>query len=257
MDQRTEVFGAGEFYDRLAPDYDQMTGFEGRFVRERSAFKVLVDNHCITTALDAGCGTGFHSFLLARLGVAVTAVDLSAAMLEGLRRHSSEENLTIAVLQASFQELPQRLSVSFDGIFCMGNALSHLLTDQDLRMALNNFSTMLNPGGLLVLQLLNYERILDQRPRVLNTRKIGATIYTRYYEYENPLIRFNISKSREGNEQPDEIITTTLRPILQKELSVIVRDAGFESTKCFGSISMTEYLPATSQDLVVLALRRA
>ncbi len=255
MGQRIEAFGAGDFYDRLATDYDQMTDFEGRFVRERSAFKALVDNHSIATALDAGCGTGFHSVLLARLGVAVTAVDLSGAMVERLRRHAAEENLTIKVLQSSFQELPRRISTSFDAVFCMGNTLVHLLTGHELRMALNDFCALLNPGGLLVLQLLNFERILEQRPHILSTRTTGATIYTRSYEYEDPLVRFNIARSREGSEHADEIITTTLRPILWKELFVMLGDAGFENIMGFGSMSMTEYVPATSQDLVVLALK--
>jgi hypothetical protein len=81
-------------------------------------------------------------------------------------------------------------------------------------------------------------------------------VYTRYYEYEDPLIRFNIAKSTEGNEQPDEVITTTLRPVLWKDLSLMLGGAGFENVRCFGSISMTEYAPATSQDLVVLALKK-
>ena len=245
------------FYDHLASDYDQMTGFEARFVRERPFFTTLVEDHRIKTALDAGCGTGFHSLLLARLGVKVTAVDLSEAMLEKLRGHAASEGMSIATARASFQELQQHLKTSFDGVFCMGNALAHLLTADDLRLALDNFSAFLRPGGILVFQVLNFERILVERPRVLSVKTDGATVYTRSYEYADPLIRFNIAKSTEGNAQPDEVITTMLRPVLWKDLSVMLAGAGFESVRCFGSISMTEYAPATSQDLFVLASRKA
>lgn len=244
-----------EFYDWLASDYDRMTGFEGRFIREGSTFKRLVESRGIGTVLDAGCGTGFHSLLLARLGVKVTAVDLSEAMLEKLRCHAEREALSIITVRASFQELQKRIQASFDGVFCMGNALAHLLTAEDLRLTLGNFSGLLKPDGTLVLQVLNFERILAQRPRVLNVKTDGATVYTRYYEYEDPFIRFNVAKLTEGNAQPDEVITTTLRPVLWSELSVMLPKAGFESVKCFGSISMSEYIPTTSQDLVVLASR--
>ncbi len=245
------------FYDQLAPDYDQMTGFEARFVREGPPFKAVVEEHGIVTALDAGCGTGFHSLLLARLGVSVTAVDLSPVMLEKLSAHAAGEGLSIATVSASFQQLQPCLTTSFDGVFCMGNALAHLLTADDLRLALNNFSALLKPGGILVLQLLNFERILAQRPRILSVKTDGANVYTRYYEYEDSLIRFNMAKSTEGNEQPDDVITTTLRPAMWKELSLLLGETGFESIKCFGSIAMTEYAPATSQDLVVLASRKS
>ncbi|MBM2840994.1 MAG: putative methyltransferase [Bacteroidetes bacterium] len=250
------VLDIASFYDHLAPDYDQMTGFEGRFVREGPPFKALVENHGIGTALDAGCGTGFHSLLLARLGVTVTAVDLSEVMLEKLRVHADGEGLSIATVRSSFQELQRTLETSFDGLFCMGNALAHLLTVEDLRLALGNFSALLKPGGIFVFQVLNFERILAQRPRVLSVKTAGATVYTRYYEYVDPLIRFNITKSTERNVQPDEVITTILRPVLWKELSFMLGDAGFENVKCFGSISMTEYAPATSQDLLVLASKK-
>lgn len=246
-----------EFYDRLAPDYDQMTGFEGRFIREGPSFKTLIEDYGIGTALDAGCGTGFHSLLLARLGVKVTAVDLSAVMLEKLHHHAQREGLSIATVRASFQKLQQQLQTSFDGVFCMGNALAHLLTADDLRLAILNFSSLLKPGGILFLQVLNFDRILAQRPRIISAKTDGATVYTRYYEYEDRFVRFNIAKSTEGKAKPDELITTTLRPVLWKELSVMVADAGIERVKCYGSISMTEYAPATSQDLVVLASRKA
>ncbi len=138
---------AAEFYDTLASDYDRMTGFEGRFIREGPSFKAIAEDHGIAAALDAGCGTGFHSLLLARLGVNVTAVDLSEVMLERLRRHAQRENLSIATVRASFQELQQHLTTPFDGVFCMGNALAHLLTADDLRLALRNFFGLLKPGG--------------------------------------------------------------------------------------------------------------
>jgi len=61
-----------KFYDLLAPDYDGMTGFADRFARETPAFQTLVRRYGIRQALDAGCGTGFHSILLSQLGVTVT-----------------------------------------------------------------------------------------------------------------------------------------------------------------------------------------
>ena len=230
-----------EFYDTLAADYDQMTGFEGRFVREEPFFKTLVDEYNIGTALDAGCGTGFHSHLLAKLGVNVTAVDLSEAMLEVLHRHAAERGLSIRTVRVAFQELQSQLKATFDGVFCMGNALAHLLTTQDLRLTLGSFSKLLKPGGILVLQMLNFDRILGQRPRILSVKTSGDTVYTRYYEYADPFIKFNIAKSTKGNDQPDEVITTTLRPVLWKDLSVILKEEGFERVKNFGSISMAVY----------------
>jgi SAM-dependent methyltransferase len=233
-----------------------MTGFEGRFVREGPFFKDLIKHHCIGTALDAGCGTGFHSILLSRLGVKVTAVDLSGAMLARLLNHAASEHLPITTCRSSFQELHLNISATFDGIFCMGNALAHLLTADDLRQTIHNFSSLLNPRSILVLQVLNFERVLALKPRTLSVKADGETVFTRYYEYEDPFIRFNIAKSTGENAMSDAVITTTLRPVVWNELSMVLGEAGFEHIRSFGAISMTEYDAATSQDLVVMASRK-
>ena len=97
--------GIPAFYDRLAPDYDEMTGFGKRFVHEKPFFRPLVENLNIATALDAGCGTGFHSLLLAQLGVRVTAVDVSGGMLARLELHGRE-------MEPGFCALPQPATAS-------------------------------------------------------------------------------------------------------------------------------------------------
>ncbi len=76
MTERSPMREVASFYDWLAPDYDLMTGFEKRFAHEEPFFRILLGRQTITTAVDAGCGTGFHSLLLAQLGVSVTAVDV-------------------------------------------------------------------------------------------------------------------------------------------------------------------------------------
>jgi ubiquinone/menaquinone biosynthesis C-methylase UbiE len=50
-----------EFYDELAANYDEMTGFDQRFPHECPFFRILIERSHVTSALDAGCGTGFHS----------------------------------------------------------------------------------------------------------------------------------------------------------------------------------------------------
>ena len=54
---------SADFYDVLAADYNAMTNFERRLITEQPLYRALVDRYHIHTALDAGCGTGFHSIL--------------------------------------------------------------------------------------------------------------------------------------------------------------------------------------------------
>jgi 2-polyprenyl-3-methyl-5-hydroxy-6-metoxy-1,4-benzoquinol methylase len=138
-----------EFYDLLAPDYDAMTGFEHRFVRERPFFRLLVERYKIKKALDAGSGSGFHAVLLSQLGVHVTAVDASPEMVHLTARHARKAGVKIKTVTGSFSDLGTLLKERFDAIFVMGNSLAHLLSRDDLKRAVESFAGLLAPEGIL------------------------------------------------------------------------------------------------------------
>jgi len=260
MDQMTDEGSTGahaveEFYDRLAPDYDAMTTFEKRFIQEEPFFRLLVQRYRIGSALDAGCGTGFHSILLTRLGVSVTAVDISSRMLGELACHIAGLGLDIRTVQAHFVDLPARVTGPFDALFCMGNTLAHLLTKQDLRAALAAFVKLLTPGGILFVQVLNYDRILRTRPEIQSVKETDRGTFTRSYEYPGDTIRFTIrmAPAARGVSSEERVQSVNLRPVLSTEFVSLLAETGFDDVHTFGSVAMEEYEPATSKDLVVLA----
>jgi glycine/sarcosine N-methyltransferase len=262
MGQPTDIEVRGDegvltFYDRLAEDYDLMTGFEKRFVRERPFFRLLVEKFGITTALDAGCGTGFHSLLLAQLGVTVTAVDISDEMLRHLAAHAKDLHLTVEAHRSTFQNLHTTIHREFDAVFCLGNSLAHLQSPDELLLTLHNFSSLLQPEGILFLQQLNYDRIMAQRDRVQSVKEARGITFVRFYNYQKDHLQFNVLKldrTRSGVET--SLQTVTLHPILKVELAQALSETGFEDIKFFGSISMDEFDPQASRDLVVLARKR-
>ncbi len=242
------------FYNALAADYDAMTGFEKRFVTERPYFRMITERYDIKTAVDAGCGTGFHSLVLAQLGVNVTAIDISDAMLQKLAEHSRQLNLPVQTVRAEFETLAQSLDCSFNAVFCLGNSLAHLLSNEQLHAALGSFFSVLNPGGYLFLQILNYDRILANRERVQNVKEIGDTTFTRFYDYEGEFVRFNILKSEKKDNRTEQSLNTiTLNPIRKAELEEKLTSAGFADVSFFGGISLEPYISETSKDLVVVA----
>jgi 2-polyprenyl-3-methyl-5-hydroxy-6-metoxy-1,4-benzoquinol methylase len=243
-----------EFYDALASEYDAMTSFERRFVHEKPFFRVLVEKYKIRTALDAGCGTGFHSLLLAQLGVKMTAVDISTEMLERVQRHAKEMELSISTLRSSFQTLRSNTIGSYDAVVSLGNSLPHLLSLDDLRSAIVNFAAILKPGGVLFLQNLNYERILSRQERVQSVKEAGDTTFVRFYDYERPFLSFNIlTIRRHGGDSVEQLRTIRLRPIVSAELLPLLTESGFVDIKTYGGITMEEFRPLEAKDLVILA----
>src|SRR5690606_29620286 len=99
--------------------------------------------------LDAGCGSGFHSLLLARAlpEGRVVAVDVSVEMLDGLRRNAARRRLDdrIQVLRADGLHLPLP-----DGSIdrALSAAVWHHLDDP--QAACDELVRAVKPGGRVV-----------------------------------------------------------------------------------------------------------
>ncbi|MGB5874491.1 MAG: methyltransferase domain-containing protein, partial [Bacteroidota bacterium] len=244
------------FYDGLAGEYDAMTRFEGRFERERDAFRTIVQRLGIGSALDAGCGTGFHALLLAQLGVRVSAVDISPLMVQRLRAHANDMGLAIAAEVLDLRDPGGAATKGVDAVFCMGNTLAHAADRDDLGVILRGFHRRLRPGGSLCLQILNYERILSEANVIQSIREQDGVFYVRFYEYGAERIRFHLLRlSRSGLEVTHSLNSVSLTPFLHDEIKELLGEAGFVNVRVFGDMALQPYSSSTSRDLVVLAGR--
>jgi SAM-dependent methyltransferase len=241
------------FYDKLADGYDTMTGFEGRFVKERPFFQSLVENHSVRTAIDAGAGTGFHSLLLAQLGVKVTAVDISQRMLDVLSRHAAAMSLSVDTVASDLADLPAHMTSPVDAVFTLGNTLAHCLSPGALQAVFTGFRKVLHPGGILFAQILNYRKILAAREQVLSIKEANGYRFTRRYTYGERLIRFSITREDLNGHAPPEVDSVDLFPFLETDVEGALHAAGFSDVRLFGSVSMEPYDAVRSKDLVVLA----
>ncbi len=256
MDRTTDnADGITAFYDDLAASYDAMTGFSGRFDKERSAFQQFVDSYRIGTAIDAGAGTGFHAILLAQLGVKVTAIDVSDAMLVRAQQNAADFGVELRTLRAPFSDIPRFSAEPVDAVFCLGNSLAHLLSDESLADALRSFHAVLKPGGLLVLQTVNFRRILTARRRVQSVREVAGRTYIRFYDFLPETIEFNIlAIERQGAEFRHQLASVPLRPVHSESMTNLLVASGFIEATVFGSIDKTPYDPEHSPDLVMVAV---
>jgi len=101
--------------------------------------------------LDAGCGDGYHTRMLARMGARVTGVDISDAMLATGRKEEGLEPLGIRYENLSFTKLDPFGDLSFDAVVSM----MALMDCPELEGSLTEFAHVLCPDGMLAFSILD------------------------------------------------------------------------------------------------------
>lgn len=97
--------------------------------------------------LDVACGTGLHDRYLAAIdGWAIDGIDIDTAMLEIAR----ERNPSIDYAQGDMRAFA--FARRYDAVTCLFSAIGHMLTLDDLRVAIANMARHLNPGGVLLVE---------------------------------------------------------------------------------------------------------
>jgi 2-polyprenyl-6-hydroxyphenyl methylase/3-demethylubiquinone-9 3-methyltransferase len=118
------------------------------------ARKKLIDELKIdpaaAAALEVGCGGGFLTEEIARMGFASTGSDPSVCSLLAAANHARQNGLKVRYLGGKGESLPFKDSV-FEVVFCC-DVLEHVL---DLPKVISEISRVLKPGGVFCYDTLN------------------------------------------------------------------------------------------------------
>jgi hypothetical protein len=101
---------------------------------------------------------------------------------------------------------------------------------------------------MLIVQLLNYEKILREKKNLLGKRDAGGRTFERRYDYRGETVTFTLSRG-EASE------SVTLRPLTRSMLEAACVAAGFTEISAFGDLAMGIFDLAGSTDLVLTARR--
>ncbi len=263
-----KVKPAHEFYDELSEDYADMIGFAEKIKTENKVFEKIISDYKISKCLDAGCGVGFHSIILSSLGVDVLGIDISQEMIQKARKLANDFNSNAKFEVLDFSQIKDKYKEEFELVLCLGNTLPHLINEKDFLVALRNFYNALKMGGVLIIQILNYDRIIENEERIVNIRETPEKIFVRFYDFEPTIVgspslkvfeirrdflKFNILIIDKTKNYSYKLITTRIKPIKSDELCKKLKIVGFKKVEIFGNILKEEFDPKNSTNLVALA----
>lgn len=159
-----------EFYDAIADYYPMFyKDWDVQLEREGLGLRSIFRGKGVLKVLDVACGAGTQTIPMAQLGYEVVAIDPSGGMLAKAKALADERGVSdkATFLQGSFDDLMHLVEAPFDAIVCKGNALPHLITDEEIETALLTFFELLRPGGLLVVGMRDFDYFLEHRPTFL------------------------------------------------------------------------------------------
>ncbi|KSV64904.1 hypothetical protein N185_34525 [Sinorhizobium sp. GW3] len=149
-----------EYSAEFASNFDEIVGWRDREEHERARLVSLLRSYGARRILDAACGTGFHLSLLSQADFDLVGTDGSEAMVAKAKMNLSERGMSVPLHVCDWQELTQCNLGLFDAVLCLGDSFAHLLNVEQQLVALQQFFELLIPGGVLVLDHRNYDRIV-------------------------------------------------------------------------------------------------
>jgi len=208
-------------YDLIAEQYSQLFPPDQR----RAGFIADELPAQANRILDAGCATGDLSFELATLGYGVTGIDYNEAMVKIAAERAGNGSLAPAFLHRNMLSIDDL--GKFDGIVCFGNTLPHLLCEEDVLSFMITAGRILNPGGRLIIQIINFN-VMSGRPifdfPVIET---DTTVFNRRYEIaDDGFINFMITTVDKTSGMKNSG-SVKLLPLFRDRMLKLLKAAGF------------------------------
>ncbi len=263
MAERVKPDSGDDLYSRV--DYRRFVAWPKRIRREAPFLMEVLEKAPTRSVIDLGCGTGEHCRFLAGKGFAAVGLDRSESMLAKAQEQPLPPNLRFVL--AELQQVREAVKTQFGAAISLGNTLVHLTRRQDLKEAFASLVQVLEPRGLFLFQILNYERIFEKNIRhlPLNFRQEddGEIIFVRLMELlEEGRIRFcpTTLKYNPQVDPPVQVVRTRMTEIRgwrREDLTPLLQSAGFSILSIHGDMKGGPFEPGNSHDLVVVAQRAA
>lgn len=197
--------------------------------------------------LDLPCGQGRHAIELARRGYDVTGVDLSPFMLKVAEERGRAEGVRVRWLSGDMRQ--PITGEKFDVALNLFTSLGYFADEADDRKVVDAGAAMLAPGGRLVIELINGERVTAQfQEREWFT--VGQAAVAERRSLDRSTRRMVVERTVTTPNET-EVNLHAIRLYDGRDVDAMLRAAGFGRVDLYGDWSGE---PLTPDSLRVLAV---
>ena len=229
------------FYKRFAEYYDEIFPVDHKkvaFLEQK--FSQSID------VLDLGCATGGYTIALSNKNYKVDGIDLSKEMIELAKLKQASHSPTFWVDDMKRLDAINR----YDGIYSIGNTIVHLTTLDEIFKVLKRIYQALKQKGVFIIQIINYDRVLNDKLTSLPTIESPNVSFIRNYLHKPPLVEFHTQLVFKDDVFKD---VTELFPMRSEELISMLKKLGFKDIRAYSGFSEKPYQKDDAFQLVIEA----
>ncbi len=195
--------------------------------------------------LEIGCASGSLIIELAQVCRFAAGIDIDDQMTAAAQKKQLSKGCKALILSADMRNIATCFSAdSFDLILSFGNTLVHLSSPDEMLKVLISAASLLRDGGRLLLQTINYDRILDDGIRSLPTIENERIRFERNYALIGGIGRDTVkveftARLTDKAEQKTGVQQVTLYPLRKDELRDLLVEAGFSRLHWYGGFDMS------------------
>lgn len=185
---------------------------------------------------DAALGIGCESAFLIEKGYTVISNEIDEMFIQIATESSIRQNLALNIINKDWRLLESKSYIeTFDAIFILGNSLCLLCDIEGIRKTLQNFYSILKPGGTLIVDERNFHYIVSHKSQILS----GDFRYSGKFIYCGKLIKgipIVITKANVifGYYKKNNLLgTLEMYPFKRDELKGLLLEVGFTLIKEF------------------------
>ena len=233
-DSRSFYAGLSPFYHLIYPDW------EGSMRRQASHLDSVIREvwgpDC-RSVLDASCGIGTQALGLAALGYNVTGSDLSPEEVERAKKEAKERNLEIDFHVCDMRHVSDFFAKQFDLVISCDNSVPHLLTDEDIRKAFQQFLRCTRPGGGCIVTVRDYEKedVSQRQVKPYGIRDCDGTrwLLSQVWEPNGRLydVSMYLIEDHGGTDCRTHVFRASYYPIPIPRLIELMKEVGFQEVE--------------------------
>jgi cyclopropane fatty-acyl-phospholipid synthase-like methyltransferase len=192
--------------------------------------------------LDLPCGKGRHALFLYEQGFKTAGADLSVNSIEHAKQFEKQD------LSFNIHDMRDPLKGSYDAIFNLFTSFGYFSQETTNIKVLENFKNGLRPGGHIVIDFLNLEKVVQQLIPEQHISKKGIDFVIRKRVSENFIIKeIDVQQDQEVHHYIEKVQALDL-----DKMEYFAKAAGLEIEEIFGDYGLNPFDKHNSDRLILV-----